>query len=173
MSCYKDLFQGDISQWKNLLLYPDQSSPGVLAGFFGETEPIECFEFLAQVDKKKNLSAMQETWVLSLSQEDPLEKGMATNSSILAWRILWTEELGRLQSKGSQKLRHDWPTNTLYRIDWPLSQSGVRASFLLVQSEIHLYVYSQPPYLKFSIHGCNQLQSINYCNCVYWRKICI
>ena len=46
---------------------------------------------------------MKETWVQSLGQEDPLEKGMATCSSILAWRIPWTEEPGRLQSMGSQK----------------------------------------------------------------------
>ena len=52
----------------------------------------------------KNLPAMQETQVLSLSQEDPLEKGMATHSSILAWRIPWTEEPGELQSMGSQEL---------------------------------------------------------------------
>ena len=44
----------------------------------------------------KNLPAMQETWVRSLGQEDPLEKGMATHSSILAWRISWIEELGGL-----------------------------------------------------------------------------
>ena len=44
----------------------------------------------------KNLPAMRETWVLSLDQEDPLEKGMVTHSSILAWRIPWTEEPGRL-----------------------------------------------------------------------------
>ena len=51
----------------------------------------------------KNLLAMQNTWVLSLGWEDPLEKGMATHSSILAWRILWIEEEpGRLQSMGSQ-----------------------------------------------------------------------
>ena len=50
----------------------------------------------------KNLPAMQETWVQSLGQEDPLEKGMATHSSILAWKIPWTEEPGRLQSTGSQ-----------------------------------------------------------------------
>ena len=47
-----------------------------------------------------NLPVMQETWVLSLSREDPLEKGMATHSSILAWRIPWTEEPGELQSTG-------------------------------------------------------------------------
>ena len=51
----------------------------------------------------KELPAMQETWLQSLGQEDPLEKGMATPSSILAWEIPWTEELGRLQSMGSQK----------------------------------------------------------------------
>ena len=51
----------------------------------------------------KNLPTMQETGVRSLGREDPLEKGMATHSSILAWRIPWTEELGGLQSKGSQR----------------------------------------------------------------------
>ena len=50
----------------------------------------------------KNLPALQETWVQSLGQEDPLEEGMATHSSILAWRISWTEEAGGLQSMGSQ-----------------------------------------------------------------------
>jgi len=49
----------------------------------------------------KNVPTMQETWVRSLGWEDPLEKGMATHSSILAWRIPWTEETGRLQSMGS------------------------------------------------------------------------
>ena len=60
----------------------------------------------------KNLPAMQETQVRSLGQEDPLEKEMATHSSILAWRIPWTEEAGGLQSMGSQRVRHDWATNT-------------------------------------------------------------
>ena len=50
----------------------------------------------------KNLPAMQDMWVVSLGQEDPLEEGMATHSSILAWRISWTEEPGVLQSMGSQ-----------------------------------------------------------------------
>ena len=62
----------------------------------------------------KNLSAMQETWVQSLGQEDPLEKGMATHSSILAWRIPWTEEDDRLQSVGSQRVGHDWATFTFF-----------------------------------------------------------
>ena len=55
----------------------------------------------------KNLPAMQETWVLSLGWEDPLEEGMTTHSSILAWKIPWTKESGRLQSIGSQRVRHD------------------------------------------------------------------
>ena len=52
----------------------------------------------------KNLPALQETWVQFLGQEDPLEKEMATHFSVLAWRIPWTEEPGRLQSMGSQEL---------------------------------------------------------------------
>ena len=50
---------------------------------------------------------LQETQVLSLGQEDPLEEEMATHSSILVWRIPWTEESGGLQSMGSQRVRHD------------------------------------------------------------------
>ena len=59
----------------------------------------------------KNLPAMQETWIQSLSWEGPLEKGMATHSSILAWRIPWTEEPGGILSMQLQRLRHDWETN--------------------------------------------------------------
>ena len=59
-----------------------------------------CVILVVQTEKAmvKNLLTMQEIWVRSLSQEDPLEKGMATHSGILAWRIAWTEEPGRLQS---------------------------------------------------------------------------
>ena len=55
----------------------------------------------------ENPSAVQETWIPSLGREDPLEKGLATCSSILAWRIPWTEEPGGLQSMGSQRVGHD------------------------------------------------------------------
>ena len=55
----------------------------------------------------KRLPAMRETWVGFLGWEDPLEKEMATHSSILAWRIPWTEEPGGLQSTGSQRVGHD------------------------------------------------------------------
>ena len=60
----------------------------------------------------KNLPAIQETWVLSLGQEDPLEKVMVTHSSILAWRIPWIEEPDKLQSMRLQRAGHDWVTNT-------------------------------------------------------------
>ena len=56
----------------------------------------------------KNLTTMQETWVQSLGQEDPLEKGIATHSFILVWRIPWTEDPYGLQSVGSQKVGHNW-----------------------------------------------------------------
>ena len=55
----------------------------------------------------KNLLAVQETWVRSLGREDPLEKRIATHARILVWRIPWTEEPGRLQSMGSQRVGHD------------------------------------------------------------------
>ena len=55
----------------------------------------------------KNLPAMWETWVQSLGWEDSLEKEMAAHSSIVAWKIPWTEEPGRLQSMGLQRVRHD------------------------------------------------------------------
>ena len=66
----------------------------------------------------KNLPATQETWVWSLGQEDPLENEMAPHSSILAWRIPWTEKPSRLQSMGSQRVGHDWATS--------LSLNGLR-----------------------------------------------
>ena len=66
------------------------------------------FELASQVAQRlKCLPAVQETWVLSLGWEDPLEKEMATHSSILAWRIPWMEEPGGLQSTASQRVRHD------------------------------------------------------------------
>ena len=60
----------------------------------------------------ENLPATRETWVPSPGRENPLEKGMATHSSILAWRIPWSEEPGRLQSMGLQRVGHDRETDT-------------------------------------------------------------
>ena len=59
----------------------------------------------------KCLPTMWETQVWSLGREDPLEKEMATHSGVLAWKIPWTEETGRLQSMGSQRIGHDWATS--------------------------------------------------------------
>ena len=58
----------------------------------------------------KNLPAIQDTWVQSLGWEEPLEKGMAANSGILAWRIPWSEEPGGPKSMGSQRVRHNQVT---------------------------------------------------------------
>ena len=71
----------------------------------------------------KRLPPMWETQVRFLGQEDSLEKEMATHSTILAWRIPWTEEPGRLQSTGSQRVRHDWATSLHFMHDvWGASQ---------------------------------------------------
>ena len=78
--------------------------------FSTELPPHSGLPLVAQMIK--NLPAMWENGVQSLSREDPLEKGMATHSSIFAWRIPWTEELGRLQSMGSQRDGHNWASNT-------------------------------------------------------------
>ena len=67
----------------------------------------------------KNLPAMQETRVQPLGWEDPLEEGIATHSSILAWRIPRTEEPGRLQSMGLQRVRNDLATNTFTFFSFP------------------------------------------------------
>ena len=81
----------------------------------------------------KRLPPMQETRVWSLGREDPLEKEMAIHSSIRAWRIPWMEELGRLQSMGSQRVRHDWLTSLHFTLlPWcpvvrnPLAVQGTR-----------------------------------------------
>ena len=92
-SCTPHFLRGPLGQ-EPLFLAPNITPILLLLGF-----PV------AQM--VKNLLAMQKTWVRFLGQEDPLEKGMATHSSILAWRIPWTEEPGGLQSMGSKRARHD------------------------------------------------------------------
>ena len=78
-------------------------SPWILMRLFDQASLV--------AQRLKDLPPMQETQVRSLGQEDPLEKEMATHSSILAWRIPWTEELGRLQSTGLQRVGHNWATS--------------------------------------------------------------
>ena len=82
----------------------------------------------------KNLPAMQETWIQSLGREDPLEKGTAIYSSILAWKIPWIEEPGGLQSMGLQRVGHDWATNTHYK-DWlHINLSSIKCKSLHVET---------------------------------------
>ena len=70
------------------------------------------------IQRLTRLPPMWETWVQSLGQEDFLEKAMAPHSSILAWKIPWTEEPGRLQSMGSQRVGHDWATSLSFTTIW-------------------------------------------------------
>ena len=90
--------------------------------------PCPSFEHIPWWLRVKSLPAMWETQMWSLGWEDPLEKGMATLSSILAWKFSRTEEPGGLQSMESQKVRHDWTTNT--QKPWDMSLQGVLVPFI-------------------------------------------
>ena len=88
-----------------------------------------------EVQLVKNLPAVQETWVWSMGWEDPLEKEMETHSSVLAWKISWTEEHDGLQSMGSQRVGHDWATNTyllilVWEIPWTEGTWGLQSLWL-------------------------------------------
>ena len=97
----------------------------------------------------KNPPAMQETYVLSLGWEDPLEEGMATHSSILAWRILMDRGACRLQSTGSQRVRLDWAT---------IAHTHLRIHILI------LLAFSKLIYLLMLLYLKNQVQGIR---CLY------
>ena len=90
-----------------------------------------------------SLPAMQENRVQSLGWEDPLEKEMATHSSILAWRNPWTEEPGGLQNMGSQRVGHDWGTNTRYVIQLLRVSVTTRGCLILVS---RLVIRTSPPF---------------------------
>ena len=94
------------------------------------------------------LSTVWETQVQSLGEEDPLEKEMATHSSILAWRIPWTEEPSGLQSMGSQRVGHDWVTNTFFL-------SGLNIHFHLVENQC--LIFSQLFHNVFTLNQNNYL----------------
>ena len=89
-----------VKSFRGIICFPN--CKGILYFFFS----------IVMVQRIKNLPAMQETWIGSLDQKDPLDKGMATHSNILAWRIPWTKEPGRLQSMRSQRVIYDWAINT-------------------------------------------------------------
>ena len=90
----------------------------------------------------KHMPTVQETQVWSLGWEDPLEKEMATHSSILAWKIPWTEEPGRLQSMGLQRVGHDWATLLLRSPIRLKISSGFLVIFLIfLLSNLYFFVY--------------------------------
>ena len=100
---------------------------------------------------------MQETWVQSLGQDDPLEKEMATHSSILAWRIPWTEAPDGLQSMGLQRAGHDWATNT---------QIGKKLEIQFLSCASHISS-AQKPHIASSSHT-------RQCQCKIlplWQKV--
>ena len=93
--------------WSELPCHPPGALPnqGIKPGSPALQEDSLLISLVAQM--VKSMPAMRETWVQSLGQEDPLEEGIPTHSSILAWRIPWTEEPSRLQSMGLQRVGHD------------------------------------------------------------------
>ena len=113
----------------------------------------------------KNLPAMQKTWVWSLGWEDPLGEGMATHSSILAWRIPWTEEPVGLQSMGSQRVRQDWEIKTGYAFNGTLHEvtSSKSENFSWIFLIFHLYFYLFS-WLEFGF----PILPLIFPHCVYW-----
>ena len=109
----------------------------------------------------KNLPAMQETWVWSLDWEDPLEKGTATHSSILAWKIPWTKEPSGLQFMGSPRVRHDWATNTR------TIQCTFKNVFLCSQSIVTCVSWLIAERGDFHLSPCPVYSSVNI---LYWNK---
>ena len=93
----------------------------------------------------ERLPTMQETWVQSLGREDLLEKEMATHSGILAWKTPRMEEPGRLQSMGSQRVRHDWATLLFFliKLNILLSYNPAFASLSIYPNELKIYVHTK------------------------------
>ena len=89
----------------------------------------------------KNPPTMQETWIRPLGWEDTLEKGMATHSSILAWRTAWTDEPGKLQSMGSQRVGHNWATSTFTYV--PGMMLGTEATVIYKTDEVFTLILKE------------------------------
>ena len=91
---------------------------------------------------------MQETRLWSLGGEDPLEEEMATLSSTLAWKIPWTEELCRLQSMGSQRVRHDWATSFHFTsLHYAIFSTSGKVPSKLILIKFQFNLFSQPVYI--------------------------
>ena len=109
----------------------------------------------------KCLSTMQETWVPSLGQEDPLEKEMATHSSTIAGKIPWTEEPDKLQSMGSQRVRHNWATSLSLHLLIPSSHSILPTPPPSLATQVYLYVCES--FFVLLVSSCHILDSIYKC----------
>ena len=126
---------------------------------------------------RRKESAMQETQVLSLGREDSLEEGMATHCSILVWRILWTEEPGRLQSMVSQRVGHNWsnlaPTHRFvsYFLVFLLPWSSFGVSIMLISyNNLEIWQHSFNRYLLSTTHrqyvwGNSEQNQSGFCTC--------
>ena len=102
----------------------------------------------------KRLPTMWETWVRSLGQEDPLEKALAPHSSTLAWKILWMEKPGRVQSMGSQRVGHDWATSLSLSLYFHALVSIQCCDFVVTALDgflLNKWIYLPPKHLKM---GC-------------------
>ena len=153
-----DLPQRTVGTSAELLVFPDSSvgkesacsagDPSLIPGLGrspgeGIGYPLQYSWAALVAQLVKNLPAVWETWVQSLGWEDLLEKEMATHSNTLAWKIPWTEEPGRLQSMGSQRVWHDWETSLslsqLQRnfISWGQSPSGYLRLWCNINENLH------------------------------------
>ena len=123
---------------------------------------------------------MRETWVWSLGREDPLEKEMATHSSTPAWKIPWTEETGRLQSKGSQRVGHDWETSLTFTFNivtnfdilaWMLVKLTEIFIIIITVDTCSVQVHSHRFLFKCVLHSH---ASCGWLNLLVWnRRYCI
>ena len=114
--------------------------------------PISAGQAFLVAQLVKNIPTILETWVWSLGQKDTLEKQEATHSSILAWRIPWTEEYGRLQSMGLQRVRHDWVTNTFTLV----------VLMLVAQSYLTLWDHIDCSPSVSSVHGIPEAKILEW-----------
>ena len=108
----------------------------------------------------KNLPAVQETWVWSLGREDPLEKEMAVHSIILVWRIPGTEEPGGLKPMGSQRVGHDWATNT-FTFNELWGREGIKEILFKITSKR----------IKYPGVNLTKKETDLYLKAIRWRKL--
>ena len=119
--CWKLRVRLELENWSGLKWNTGQPGGEGFADIKGQSQETESCKWSRKEQASlvaqtvKNLPAVQETLVQSLGWEDPLEEGMATHSSILAWRIPWIEDPGRLQSIGLQRVRHTTERLLLFR----------------------------------------------------------